>query len=575
MRLHFLLLLLLPTLAFSQNLKTRFEKTGGKETATYAECIAFYKQVDQLSDLVQMKSYGTTDAGFPLHLVLVSADKDFNIASLKRKARRFIFINNGIHPGEPDGIDASMQLVRDIAEKRKTLPQNVVLAIIPVYNVGGMLNRSSNYRVDQDGPAEFGFRGNAQNYDLNRDFIKVDSRNAQTFTQIFHLLDPDVFVDNHVSNGADYQHVMTLIASQHNRLGGEMGKFMNGTFEPALYSLMKQKGFDLVPYVNHFGETPEKGWSEFWDSPRYSSGYASLFNTFAFVPETHMLKPYPQRVQATYALMESFIDFTSKNSTQIGNLRAEQKKAQLAQNHFPIAWKLDRSQSKQITYKGFASGKKESEVSRLPRLYYDRSKPYEVQVPFYNFYRDTLSVQKPVAYIIPQGWWKVIERLQWNGVQMRRLQSDTSIEVESYRIEKYNSSARPFEGHHVNSGVEVSKSIKKVSFRKGDYFITTAQPAARFLTEVLEPQAEDSYFAWNFFDPILGQKEGFSDYVFEETAAQFLKENSEVKRKLDERRAADPEFAKSARAQLNFVFQNSPYYEPAHMQYPVYRLVKN
>ncbi|MGV3658165.1 MAG: M14 family metallopeptidase [Chitinophagaceae bacterium] len=566
--------LLLPCLTYGQSLKTRFEKTSGQETATYTETIAFFKQVDQKSDLVQMKEYGNTDAGYPLHLVLVSADKDFDIASLKRKNRRLIFINNGIHPGEPDGIDASMQLVRDIAEKRKTLPQNVVLAIIPVYNVGGMLNRSANYRVDQDGPAEFGFRGNAQNYDLNRDFIKVDTRNAKTFTQIFHLLDPDVFVDNHVSNGADYQHVMTLIASQHNRLGGEMGKFMNQTFEPALYSLMKQKGFDLVPYVNHFGETPEKGWSEFWDSPRYSSGYASLFNTFAFVPETHMLKPYPQRVQATYALMESFIDFTSKNSTQIGTLREQHKAAQMAQKDFPIAWKLDRSQSKQISYKGYASGRKQSEVSGLPRLYYDRAKPFEVQVPFYNFYRDTLSVQKPVAYIIPQGWWKVIERLNWNGVRLRQLPNDTTIEVESYRIEKYNSSPRPFEGHHVNSGVLVSVSNKKVSFRAGDYYIPMDQPAARFITEVLEPQAEDSYFAWNFFDPILGQKEGFSDYVFEETAAQFLKEAPEVKRKLEERRAADPEFAKSARAQLNFVFQNSPYYEPAHMQYPVYRLMK-
>ena len=566
--------LLLPTLTFGQTLKTRFETTAGKETATYAECIDFYKKLDGRSDLVQMKTYGTTDAGFPLHLVLVSADRDFDIASLKGKKKNIILVNNGIHPGEPDGIDASMQLVRDVVEKRFTLPNNVVLAIIPVYNIGGMLNRSANYRVDQNGPAEFGFRGNAQNYDLNRDFIKTDSRNARTFAQIFHLLDPDVFVDNHVSNGADYQHVMTLIASQHNRLGGAMGQFMNQQFEPALYTQMQQKGFDLVPYVNHFGETPEKGWSEFWDSPRYSSGFASLFNTFAFVPETHMLKPYPQRVQATYALMESFIHFTAENSAQITALRAQQKAAQKAQTHFPIAWKLDRSQSKEITYKGFQSGKKMSEVSGLPRLYYDRTKPLEAKVPFYNQYKDTLSVQKPLAYLIPQGWWPVIERLQWNGVQMQRLQKDSTIEVETYKIEKYNSSPRPFEGHHVNSGVQVSKTTTKVQFRKGDYYIPMNQPAARFLVEVLEPQAEDSYFAWNFFDPILGQKEGFSDYVFEETAAQFLKQNPEVRKKLEERRAVDPEFAKSARAQLAFVYQASPYYEPAHNQYPVYRLMK-
>src|SRR5688500_9550189 len=267
----FIFLLLLPALAWSQTLKTVFETSGGKESPTYAECINFYKKLDAQSDLVQMKAHGQTDAGFPLHLVLVSADKDFDIASIKRKKKVIIFVNNGIHPGEPDGIDASMQLVRDVVEKRITLPQNVVLALLPVYNIGGMLNRSANYRVDQDGPAEFGFRGNAQNLDLNRDFIKTDSRNARTFAQIFHLLDPDIFEDNHVSNGADYQHVMTLIASQHNRLGGVMGPFMNKQFEAALYSLMQQKGFDLVTYVNHVGRTLEKGWSELWDSPRYSS----------------------------------------------------------------------------------------------------------------------------------------------------------------------------------------------------------------------------------------------------------------------------------------------------------------
>jgi hypothetical protein len=157
---------------------------------------------------------------------------------------------------------------------------------------------------------------------------------------------------------------------------------------------------------------------------------------------------------------------------------------------------------------------------------------------------------------------------------MRRLQQDSTLEVESYKIEKYSSSPRPFEGHHLNRDVQVSSSTKNVTFRKGDYLIPVNSAANRFLTEVLEPHAEDSYFAWNFFDPILGQKEGFSAYVFEETAAQFLKDHPEVKKKLEERKAADPEFAKSASAQLAFVYQASPYYEPAHNQYPVYRLLK-
>ena len=457
-----LLSLLFFNFSFAQSLTTKFETSNGKQTPTYAEIIDWWKKTDAASPLVKMMEMGPTDAGFPLHLILVSTDKDFSIPSIKNKKKNIIFINNGIHPGEPDGIDASMLLVKDIIQKKYTLPANIVLALIPVYNIGGALNRSANYRVDQNGPEEFGFRGNSQNLDLNRDFIKNDSKEALTFTKIFHFLDPDIFVDNHVSNGADYQHVMTLITTQHNKLGGTMGQFINQQFEPALYSLMKKKGFDLVPYVNHFGETPDQGWNEFWDSPRYSSGYAALWNVFAFVPETHMLKSYDQRVKATYALMQSFIEFTTANSKKITSLRTETKKRQTTQKEFPIGWKWDKNKFSEITFKGYEAGRKPSAISELPRLYYDRSKPFEKRVPFYNVYTDTLSVEKPKAYIIPQGWWKVIDRLKANKVQLIALKKDTTIEVETYRIESYQSSPRPFEGHHPNNNTRILKSLKNI-----------------------------------------------------------------------------------------------------------------
>jgi len=571
-KISFLLLLILPKFIFSQHIATKFEQSGGTESPTYYEIVEWWKKLDSGSPVVKMMEMGPTDAGLPLHLIMVSGDKDFSIPSIKAKKKAIIFINNAIHPGEPDGIDATMVLVRDIAENRYKLPSNVVLAIIPVYNIGGCLNRSKNYRIDQNGPTEKGFRGNSQNLDLNRDFIKCDTKEALTFAKIFHYLDPDVFVDNHVSNGADYQHVMTLLTSQHNKLGGKIGAYLNKQFEPALYSLMKTKGYDLVPYVNHFGETPQNGWSAYWDSPRYSSGYTTLWNTFSFTPETHMLKPYKQRVESTRSLEESFIEYTSQHCKEIVDLREQTKKQGLSQNTFPLAWKLDRSQSTQINYKGFEAVHKTSEVSGQPRLYYDRNKPFEMKVPFYNFYRDTLSVEKPKAYIIPQGWWKVIDRLQANNVHMLQLTKDTTMGVQCYKIESYQSSPRAYEGHHLNTGVKVSVQTKTMNFKKGDWYIPLNQIANRFLIETLEPQGEDSYFAWNFFDPILGQKEGYSDYAFEDIAADYLKNKPDVKTKLHQRRISDSAFAKNGRAQLDFVYQNSPYFEPVYLQYPVYRL---
>lgn len=514
-----------------------------------------------------------TDAGYPLHLVVVSNNGDYNFDNIHKNNKRIILINNGIHPGEPDGIDASMLLVRDIIINKLKIPDNIVLAIIPVYNIGGCLNRSVNYRIDQNGPTEKGFRGNSQNLDLNRDFIKCDSKEARSFTEIFHQIDPDVFVDNHVSDGADYQHVMTLLTSQHNKLGGVMGDYMNKQFEPALFSLMKEKGFDLVPYVNAFGDTPETGWSEYWDSPRYSSGYATLWHSFAFVPETHMLKPYDQRVKATYALMQCFIDFTAKNSEEIKNLRNQTKELVKSAVEFPISWTLDKSQSTTAVYKGYTSGRKPSGVSGLSRLFYDRSKPFEKQVPIYNYYKVQTVIKKPAAYIIPQGWWKVIDLLKLNKVEMAALKKDTMIEVEVYHIDDYKSSSRQYEMHHGNSDVKLSSSMQKMKFRKGDYYIPMNQTANRFLIETLEPQAEDSYFAWNFFDAVLGQKEGFSGYSFEDIAANYLSTNPDLKNKLEQRRLTDTAFAKNANTQLNFVFQNSPYFEPVNMRYPVYRVL--
>lgn len=558
--------------AIAQPLSTRFEKSVGKETPAYPEIIDWWKKLDEKSGKVKMLQMGMTDAGYPLHLVVVSNNGDYNFENIRKNNKRIILVNNGIHPGEPDGVDASMLLARDIVSGKYKIPDNIVIAFIPVYNIGGCLNRSANFRVDQNGPEEFGFRGNSQNLDLNRDMIKCDSKDARALTEIFHLLDPDVFADNHVSNGADYQHVMTLLSTQNSKLGGPMGEYLRGEFEPALYRSMKTKGYDLVPYVNSFGDTPENGWPEYWDSPRYVSGFAALWQCFSFVPESHMLKPYDQRVKATYALMQSFIEFTSLNSEKIKTIRQQARESVKTAAEFPISWVLDRSRYREVQYLGYEAGRKNSEVSGLPRLYYDRNKPFEKTVKIFNYFAVKSTVKKPTAYIIPQGWWKVIELLQLNRVQMSPLKKDTVIEVEVYKIEDYKTLARQYEMHHLNSDVKINSTVQRIRFRKGDWYIPLNQVANRFLIETLEPQAEDSYFAWNYFDAILGQKEGYSAYAFEDIAADYLKKNPELVSKLDQLRKTDTVFAKSGRAQLNYVYQQSPWYEPDHMRYPVYRV---
>ena len=560
-------------LLFAQ--QTPFELHGKNYSATYDECIAYYKQLDRTHTCVSMETMGMTDAGLPLHIVMISRHGKNNPEDWKKKKMVVILINNGIHPGEPDGIDASMMLARDAArqiEETDSFPSNVALAIIPVYNIGGCLNRSEYNRVDQNGPDAFGSRGNSQNLDLNRDFIKCDSKEAKSFAELFHWIQPDIFIDNHVSDGADYQHVMTLATTQHHKLGGAMGQYLHQVLEPELYRDMKSKNYPMIPYVNVWGKDARTGWSEFFDGPRYSSGYASLLNVFAFTAETHMLKPYPQRVDATYQLMKSMIAFSALHADTIKTLRQLQYNNQMKQRIFPLAWRHDDTIYTEIEFNGYPYKTRNSMVSNLPVNYYDRKEPYTEKIKFYNTYKPSISVEAPAAYIIPQGWWRVIDLLQLNGVTMEQFDKNQSLEVDAYKIISYKSGDTPYEQHHPNGKIDLETQHIKIDIRKGDYYIPLEQSAKRFIIEVLEPQASDSYFYWNFFDAILVQKEGYSDYAYEENAAEFLAAHPEVQILLNEKRQTDTAFAANAGAQLEFVYRHSPYIEPRHNLYPVYRI---
>lgn len=552
--------------------QTTFEKTNGTQTATYFEAVNWYKDLAKQHPEIAVKTMGPTDAGYPLNLVLVSADKTFDPKTWRKQNKVIILINNGIHPGEPDGIDASMMLVRDIVSKKITLPKNVALAFIPVYNIGGALNRNSYTRANQNGPEAYGFRGNAQNLDLNRDFTKNDSKEARSFAQIFHFLDPDILIDNHVSDGADYQHTMTLISTQYEKLGPVLGSWLKETFEPAIYAGMAKKNWELIPYVDFETTDFSKGMKMFYDPPRYSSGYAALFNTLSFMPETHMLKPYKDRVRSTYDLMITFIETASANAQALLQKRAAAKAAVLQQAQFPLKWIPDTSSLKFITFKGYQRDSTLSEATGLQKMFYDHRKPFTAQLKYFDTYQSAVLIKKPTAYIIPQGWYEVVDILKLNGVVLHQLTKDSIITVTGYLIDNYKSMTTAYEKHHRNYNVQVTASQKPVNFLKGDYIVELNQPANRYLVEMLEPTADDSFFAWNFFDGILQQKEGYSDYRWEDIAAEVLKKDPALQQKLAEKKAADPAFAQNSRAILDFIYKNSPYFEKAYLQYPVYRM---
>ncbi len=541
-------------------------------TATYAEVIAYYKNLNKLyPQQMRLINYGTTDVGKPLTLIVLSRDKVFDPALIKKQNKRVLLINNGIHPGEPEGIDASMMLVRDLLKKDQ-LPKDVVICLIALYNIDGNLNRGLS-RVSQNGPVAYGFRGNYRNLDLNRDFIKADSRNALTFTQILTAWKPEVFLDNHTSDGADYQYVMTLIETQKDKQNTILANYTTKTLTPYLYSHMKKSGYEMIPYGAGEEGLPDSGIVSFLETPRFATGFAAQHNIISYITETHMLKAFDKRVYATYDFMQHLINIYQRDAKLIGQLKQKADAEVAQQKNFALNWTVDREARDTITFKGYEAGYKTSEVSGLNRLYYDRNKPYTKTINFWNTYKVTTTADKPVAYVIPQAWGKVIDLFKLNGVKMQQLAHDTTLGLQMYYIEDYKTPQKPFEGHYLHSAVKLNPVDTRVKFYAGDYVVYTNQSINRYIVETLEPQGVDSFFAWNFFDSMLGEKEYFSDYVFEDIAANLLKKDLELKKKLDDAKSKDPKLAGSAQAQLFFVYRNSPYFEKTFMRYPVGRLL--
>jgi hypothetical protein len=559
-------LILAPFCLSAQNEKRKVFST----TPTYDEIISTYADLQKKSKMVQLTECGTTDVGKPLHLVVISKDGKFDPVSAGMKTK--IFINNGIHPGEPDGIDACIELTKDFVAHPELLPANVVICIIPVYNVDGCLNRSATSRANQNGPEEYGFRGNAKNLDLNRDFIKCDAANTIALEQTFRKWKPDIFIDTHVSDGADYQYVMTLIESQRSKMNYIVSDYVKYKMLPSLYATMKEKKYEMCPYVETIGETPESGLVAFLETPRFSTGYSSLFNCISFVSETHMWKPYNDRVWATYEFLLAVINYGSAEFEMINKTHRDADNFVKSQRSFTLNWKLDTTQYEKISFKGFAAKHKLSEISGQQRLYYDRSAPVTMEVKYFNTYLPLTTVNAPEFYIIPQAYVKVTERLKLNQIAMKRLSKDTLMNVEVYYIDDHKTGKSPYESHYLHSQVKVSRDTQLIQYYKGDYVVQTNQTSNRYIVETLEPEGGDSFFAWNFFDGILQQKEWFSDYIFEEKADSLLKSNPALKAQLQSKQKSDAAFASDHWAQLYFVYSHSPYMEKTYNRYPVVRL---
>ncbi|HQV52957.1 MAG: hypothetical protein IPI00_15060 [Flavobacteriales bacterium] len=545
----------------------------GNSTPTWQEVIERYTELDAQHTGAKLVEIGHDDDGSPIHLFILADGSGFTPDSIRAAGKNILWITNGIHPGEPDGIDASLLLVQALldSDQYMGLLSNTAVCIVPVFNVSGAKNRSSTSRANQNGPEEYGFRGNARNLDLNRDFMKTDSRNARSLISAMSAWDPDVYFETHVSNGADHQYVMELFTTHPDKLDPALSNFLQRTMIPRQNAWMEQRGVLMCPFFETEGRTPEDGLKSFVDGPRYSTGHAALRNRIGILSESHMLKPYSDRVNATFQLMLGTLAVMNENPEALALARIQAFNNTITTKQFEFNWELDTTHLTVLPWLGYEAIESKSDVSGLPRITYDHDRPTSVDVPWTAHAKPTITLEKPVGYLIPQAWTDVIDRLALENVVMEVVGDQRKMNGEVHYILNYKTVKTPYEGHYLHYDISTRVQKEEVTARTGDVYVPMGNYTDRLVMELLEPRASDGFFAWNFLDAILQQKEWFSDYVFEDIATDLLAKDPFLKAELVAACAADPKLANDAWGQLYFVYQRSPYFESSYMRYPVVR----
>lgn len=541
------------------------------ETFSYNEVINYYKQLADSSERAILIELGMSDAGLPIHALVATntAISEENMDHL-RNSRWVMAINNGIHPGESCGVDASLHFLNSYLWTPPSPNSNEMIVVIPMYNIGGALNRSCCTRANQDGPESQGFRGNARNFDLNRDLIKADTRNTLALYELFKRFDPEVFIDTHSTNGADYPYDMTLITSPWQKYPEAMHDILQRA-ENAIFAEMAETEYAMSPYVNVHGTPPNDGFPMFPEGAMYTTGYAALHGALAFVTEAHMLKPYDVRVEATREFIERMLSLG--NEANFGQAIAGARDIARSQwnDRQVIDWEIDFTLADTLNFNTYAFEYVESEVTGGERLLYS-DEIETIRLPYYNQLKPVTTIVVPREYYIPIGQWEIIDRFEAVGVEMARMEWSPDVEmlVRQFHIDSYELSDSPYEGHVRLENLDVS--LTERTLPAGVYMkVSTDQDMGRYLQEALHPLAPSSFAAWNMFSAYLQQKEWYSDYVFEDTAKQLLEENDELRAAFESKLEEDSEFAENARAQLYYIYINSPYYEEEHMHLPYYQ----
>lgn len=562
---------------------TPFEQSGQTRTPDYEATVAWLRRLVDAAPELEMISIGESAEGRDIWLVIASRDGAKTPDALRARGLPILFVQAGIHAGEIDGKDAGMMLLRDltVVGTKRALLEQASLLFVPILNVDGHERVSPYGRINQRGPAETGWRSNARNLNLNRDYAKLDTLEMRAIVRALATWQPDLYFDIHVTDGIDYQYDITFGWNGKQGWSPTIARWLDERLGPALQRDLEAQGHIPGPLVFAANERDlSEGLKQTIDPPRYSTGYGDARHLATVLVENHSLKPYEQRVLGTYVLLESALATLGRE--QAGLRRATERDRTTRKAEVVLEWKASTDLPPwRIPFKGVRSELVDSVVAGRPVVRWT-GEPVTTEVSLVTHDTPRVRVERPSHYYIPVAWRDIADRLAWHGIEIERLSQPQTVNVEMYRLPDAKSEVRPgvapdappwFEGHaRVDPGEPVIET-RTLALPAGSYRVPTDQPLGDLAVLLLEPQSPDSFFRWGFMLEVLTRSEYAEEYVMEPLARQMLESDPGL---ADEFRAtllADPELAADPKRRLDWFYRRTPWYENTDRLYPIARSI--
>lgn len=564
--------------SFAQNreLITHFENSDFKQTPIYDSTVSFCKKLDKYSKFIKYQSFGFSEQNRELPLLIFDLNGNFTPQKVKQSGNLVVLIQSCIHAGEPDGKDAVLMLLRDYIVKNIKYEsiKNITILFIPILNVDGHERFGKFNRINQNGPEEMGWRTNANNLNLNRDYLKADSKEIRYWLKLFNTWEPDFFIDCHTTDGADYQYVITYAIETEGNCDTNLSNWLKNNYLKKLDSIMFENRTPIFPYVTFRNwHDPRSGLKSGTSPTMLSQGYTIARNRPGLLIETHMLKDYKTRVFATHTMIENTLKILNNNFIELkknikeADLNSE--KINSSNIYFPINFKVSMNDSVIVDFLGVEYKIEKSKYTNGDWFKYNSEEKKTFKIPFFNKIITETYAEVPFAYIIGPEWNDIIEKIKYHGIKYKTISKPLKISVKTYKFSNVKFNDFPYEGRQTILKFDLDTITEFRTYPKGSLIIETNQKLSKLILNIFEPNAQGSYVYWGFFNTIFEQKEYAESYVIESMIEKIFSENPTIKEDFNAKISYDSNFSGNERAIINWLYSKTPYWDNCINVYPV------